>query len=210
MVSVTINDTLNEVDHVPKVHKKVLDILPGVSGGVARVLVGQPFDTVKTRLQVLGKGTLAASKLPPSLVYENSMDCVRKMVSHLACMLARPRTCLHACICLRACMGHYKFCPHAMPWSIPMMPYAVNSSAGVTGIPQSHQMMSWQSCPNFQTNSFSTSLNCSLLAMLVHVALYHGHTPDVLNMHSNFNISHSSLRCARRVLGLCTVVLRHP
>jgi solute carrier family 25 carnitine/acylcarnitine transporter 20/29 len=34
------------------VHKRVLDILPGVSGGVARIMVGQPFDTIKTRLQV--------------------------------------------------------------------------------------------------------------------------------------------------------------
>lgn len=31
---------------------QVLDILPGVSGGVARVMIGQPFDTIKTRLQV--------------------------------------------------------------------------------------------------------------------------------------------------------------
>jgi hypothetical protein len=31
---------------------QVLDIMPGVSGGVARVLIGQPFDTIKTRLQV--------------------------------------------------------------------------------------------------------------------------------------------------------------
>lgn len=31
---------------------QVLDVMPGVSGGVARVLIGQPFDTIKTRLQV--------------------------------------------------------------------------------------------------------------------------------------------------------------
>ena len=34
------------------VRAQVLDVLPGVSGGVARVMVGQPFDTIKTRLQV--------------------------------------------------------------------------------------------------------------------------------------------------------------
>lgn len=41
-----------QVEHTPPVHKRVLDILPGVSGGVARIMVGQPFDTIKTRLQV--------------------------------------------------------------------------------------------------------------------------------------------------------------
>eukprot|EP00882_Tetradesmus_deserticola_P010153 GHRQ01010728.1.p1 GENE.GHRQ01010728.1~~GHRQ01010728.1.p1 ORF type:complete len:103 (-),score=30.55 GHRQ01010728.1:1317-1625(-) len=40
-----------QVEHTPQVHKRVLDILPGVSGGVARIMVGQPFDTIKTRLQ---------------------------------------------------------------------------------------------------------------------------------------------------------------
>jgi hypothetical protein len=43
-----------QVEHTPAVHKRVLDILPGVSGGVARIMVGQPFDTIKTRLQVGG------------------------------------------------------------------------------------------------------------------------------------------------------------
>lgn len=65
----------------PAVHKRILDILPGVSGGVARIMVGQPFDTIKTRLQVLGKGTIGAAGMPPEMVYNNGMDCVRKMVS---------------------------------------------------------------------------------------------------------------------------------
>jgi uncharacterized protein (UPF0333 family) len=43
----------------------------GVSGGVARIMVGQPFDTVKTRLQVLGKGTIGASGMPPEMVYNS-------------------------------------------------------------------------------------------------------------------------------------------
>jgi solute carrier family 25 carnitine/acylcarnitine transporter 20/29 len=47
-----LNKSLMEVEHTPPVHKRVLDILPGVSGGVARIMVGQPFDTIKTRLQV--------------------------------------------------------------------------------------------------------------------------------------------------------------
>jgi hypothetical protein len=42
--------------------------------------VGQPFDTIKTRLQVLGKGTIGAAGMPPEMVYNNGMDCVRKMV----------------------------------------------------------------------------------------------------------------------------------
>jgi hypothetical protein len=45
-------DTLNQVEHIKPNHRKVLDIIPGISGGVARVMVGQPFDTIKTRMQV--------------------------------------------------------------------------------------------------------------------------------------------------------------
>jgi hypothetical protein len=72
---------LQEVEHTPPVHKRILDLLPGVSGGVARVMVGQPFDTIKTRMQVLGKGTIGAQGMPPDMVYNSGMDCVRKMVS---------------------------------------------------------------------------------------------------------------------------------
>ncbi|KAL6747331.1 mitochondrial carrier domain-containing protein [Haematococcus lacustris] len=82
MPSVTMNATLNEVEHVPPVHKRVLDVLPGISGGIARVMVGQPFDTIKTRLQVMGAGTALAANLPPSDVYLNSNDCLRKMVKN--------------------------------------------------------------------------------------------------------------------------------
>ncbi|KAG2488565.1 hypothetical protein HYH03_012884 [Edaphochlamys debaryana] len=74
------NDTLMEVEHTPSIHKRLLDVLPGVSGGVARVMIGQPFDTIKVRMQVLGKGTALAAKLPANEVYTSSMDCVRKMV----------------------------------------------------------------------------------------------------------------------------------
>lgn len=81
-----MNETLMEVEHTPPVHKRVLDILPGVSGGVARIMVGQPFDTIKTRLQVLGKGTIGAQGMPPEMVYNGGMDCVRKMVSHMQCL----------------------------------------------------------------------------------------------------------------------------
>ncbi|GLI71751.1 hypothetical protein VaNZ11_017070 [Volvox africanus] len=80
MVSMTMNDTLNQVEHTPPIHTRILDILPGVSGGVARVMIGQPFDTVKTRLQVMGQGTALAAQLAPSEVYKDSMDCVRKMI----------------------------------------------------------------------------------------------------------------------------------
>jgi solute carrier family 25 carnitine/acylcarnitine transporter 20/29 len=75
-----MNESLMEVEHTPPVHKRILDILPGVSGGVARIMVGQPFDTIKTRLQVLGKGTIGAAGMPPEMVYSSGMDCVRKMV----------------------------------------------------------------------------------------------------------------------------------
>ncbi|PNW84152.1 hypothetical protein CHLRE_04g223300v5 [Chlamydomonas reinhardtii] len=78
--AMTINESLMEVEHTPAVHKRILDILPGISGGVARVMIGQPFDTIKVRLQVLGQGTALAAKLPPSEVYKDSMDCIRKMI----------------------------------------------------------------------------------------------------------------------------------
>ncbi|WIA14231.1 hypothetical protein OEZ85_002769 [Tetradesmus obliquus] len=74
------NATLMEVERTPPAHRKMLDILPGVSGGVARIMVGQPFDTVKTRLQVLGRGTIGAAGMPPEMVYNSGLDCVRKMM----------------------------------------------------------------------------------------------------------------------------------
>ena len=43
------------------------DYLAGVAGGVSVVLIGHPFDTVKTRLQT-----------SPSGVYNGTIDCVRK------------------------------------------------------------------------------------------------------------------------------------
>lgn len=46
------------------------------------VQVGQPFDTIKTRLQVLGQGTALAKTMPPEYVYKHSMDCFRKMLKH--------------------------------------------------------------------------------------------------------------------------------
>eukprot|EP00882_Tetradesmus_deserticola_P025461 GHRQ01027969.1.p1 GENE.GHRQ01027969.1~~GHRQ01027969.1.p1 ORF type:complete len:139 (-),score=45.05 GHRQ01027969.1:389-805(-) len=82
------NATLMEVEHTPPVHKRMLDILPGVSGGVARIMVGQPFDTIKTRLQVLGKGTIGAAGMPADMVYTSGMDCVRKMVSLMVVVVA--------------------------------------------------------------------------------------------------------------------------
>ncbi|KAL2314788.1 Mitochondrial carrier domain-containing protein [Schizosaccharomyces pombe] len=46
------------------------DFLAGVSGGVAQVLVGQPFDCVKVRLQ-------SQSNVSP--IYNNALDCVKKI-----------------------------------------------------------------------------------------------------------------------------------
>jgi hypothetical protein len=91
-----MNETLMEVEHTPPVHKRILDIMPGVSGGVARIMVGQPFDTIKTRLQVLGKGTIGAAGMPPEMVYTSGMDCVKKMVSALClCLLPAWQECRH-------------------------------------------------------------------------------------------------------------------
>jgi solute carrier family 25 carnitine/acylcarnitine transporter 20/29 len=91
-----MNESLMEVEHTPPVHKRILDIMPGVSGGVARIMVGQPFDTIKTRLQVLGKGTIGAAGMPPEMVYSSGMDCVRKMVSGCVWVCERLLRCLGA------------------------------------------------------------------------------------------------------------------
>lgn len=59
-----------------------LDLLPGVAGGVARVMVGQPFDTIKVRMQVMRKGSLASVNMPYEMVYNNNIDCVKKMIKN--------------------------------------------------------------------------------------------------------------------------------
>ncbi len=52
MVSQTINDTLNEVEHTPPVHKRILDFMPGISGGVARVMVSMRPEGLRTCKQL--------------------------------------------------------------------------------------------------------------------------------------------------------------
>ena len=47
------------------------DLFGGTVGGIAQVLVGQPFDTVKVRLQSAPKGT-----------YSGTLDVVRKLISN--------------------------------------------------------------------------------------------------------------------------------
>lgn len=44
--------------------------------------LGQPFDCIKTRLQVLGRGSLGSVGLPTHMVYNSALDCLRKTVSH--------------------------------------------------------------------------------------------------------------------------------
>lgn len=48
----------------------VKDLVAGTMGGVAQVLVGQPFDTVKVRLQLAPEGT-----------YNGAMDVIKKLLS---------------------------------------------------------------------------------------------------------------------------------
>ena len=47
------------------------DYLAGVAGGVAVVLIGHPFDTVKTRLQT-----------SPSGVYMGTIDCLKQTINN--------------------------------------------------------------------------------------------------------------------------------
>ncbi|KAF0473768.1 mitochondrial carrier [Gigaspora margarita] len=53
--------------------KAIKDIFGGTVGGIAQVLVGQPFDTVKVRLQ-----TQPTPKPGQPPLYSNMLDCVRK------------------------------------------------------------------------------------------------------------------------------------
>ncbi len=46
--------------------------------------LGQPFDCIKTRLQVLGRGSLGSVGLPTHMVYNSALDCLRKAVSGAA------------------------------------------------------------------------------------------------------------------------------
>ena len=48
-------------------HPMVVDYVSGVCGGVSVVLIGHPFDTIKTRMQVSPRGT-----------YKGTLDCIRK------------------------------------------------------------------------------------------------------------------------------------
>ena len=48
------------------------EIIAGSVGGIFQVLVGQPFDTVKVRLQ---------TQSPTNPIYKNVLDCVRKTVT---------------------------------------------------------------------------------------------------------------------------------
>jgi len=62
--------------HFPQVpgfvQAMALDFAAGCAGGAAGVIVGQPFDTVKVRLQTQGVGAAAQ--------YKGMFDCVAKMV----------------------------------------------------------------------------------------------------------------------------------
>jgi len=58
-----------------KFFRFVQAVLPGSLGGAARVLTGQPFDTVKVRLQIQEYDSKGVG-----LQYANSGDCLRKIV----------------------------------------------------------------------------------------------------------------------------------
>ena len=48
------------------------DILPGTISGIAQVMAGHPFDTVKVNLQTQVKNSQ----------YTGMMDCFKKIVTH--------------------------------------------------------------------------------------------------------------------------------
>ncbi|CAG8616108.1 32454_t:CDS:2, partial [Racocetra persica] len=65
--------SLKKVSHDGAAMKAFKDCFSGTVGGIAQVLVGQPFDTVKVRLQ-----TQPTPKLGQPPLYSSMLDCVRK------------------------------------------------------------------------------------------------------------------------------------
>lgn len=61
-----------EQDATSKAARAAKDFGAGWFGGIAQVLSGQPFDTVKVRLQTQGTGDLAK--------YKGPLDCLVKTV----------------------------------------------------------------------------------------------------------------------------------
>ncbi|KAI8332778.1 mitochondrial carrier domain-containing protein [Blakeslea trispora] len=62
-------ETVDIVDVKPGMSQAVKDCLSGTVGGIAQVLAGQPFDTVKVRLQ---------TQSTTNPLYTGMMDCVQK------------------------------------------------------------------------------------------------------------------------------------
>ncbi|KAI7908097.1 mitochondrial carrier domain-containing protein [Cokeromyces recurvatus] len=72
MSSLTV-ETIEITEIKPGMSQAVKDCISGTVGGIAQVLVGQPFDTVKVRLQ---------TQSTTSPLYTGMMDCVRKTHSN--------------------------------------------------------------------------------------------------------------------------------
>ncbi|KAI8876509.1 mitochondrial carrier [Backusella circina FSU 941] len=68
MASVT-TQTIEIHDVKPGMSQAVKDCISGTAGGILQVLVGQPFDTVKVRLQ---------TQSTTNPIYSGMMDCVKK------------------------------------------------------------------------------------------------------------------------------------
>jgi len=70
-----VNTVSQRHEFVDQVLNFVRAVLPGSLGGAARVLTGQPFDTVKIRLQIQEYDSKGVG-----LQYANSSDCLRKII----------------------------------------------------------------------------------------------------------------------------------
>lgn len=62
---------LYEIQEEPLEKSFFLEYLAGWAGGIGRVLTGQPFDMVKTRIQI---------QCPENPVYSGSIDCFKKII----------------------------------------------------------------------------------------------------------------------------------
>jgi hypothetical protein len=72
-----MNDTLMEVEHTPAVHKRVLDVMPGVSGGVARIMVGVQITVLQATTSLITTPLLCSARTACSMA-----NCMSKMLEN--------------------------------------------------------------------------------------------------------------------------------
>ncbi|SCU96303.1 LADA_0H00188g1_1 [Lachancea dasiensis] len=74
---ITLPQVVDDLDDQPSFNRTIKDIVAGTSGGIAQVLVGQPFDITKVRLQTSETSTTAV-KVIRNLVQNEGLTAFYK------------------------------------------------------------------------------------------------------------------------------------